>query len=176
MERVKPTVRRGVDRTTKPEGLSEDRRDVGARYHCVGTAEEHEKKRCRGKVCVPAGHRVYGRESRPWSRSRRGGGSGGCRTPGASGSGQLVSPRSLEGEDQGRPWTRRIKCRNSPFTQTSWRSAKAGREPPISLVVSVSSGFVRCTSSRIAACSIRSSQAWSRSHQLDGKDSNAQFR
>jgi hypothetical protein len=44
MERVRPTIRRGVDRTTKPEALGEERRDVGTRYHCVGTAKEHEKK------------------------------------------------------------------------------------------------------------------------------------
>lgn len=92
--------------------------------------------------------------------------------------GSLFLLGALRGKTRAvRPWTRRIKCRNPPFTQTSWRSAKAGREPPISLVVSVSSGFVRCTSSRMHRCMQHQIEPSMEQISSAGRqDSNAQFR
>lgn len=98
--------------------------------------------------CVPAGHRVCGRESRPWSRSRRGE-EDGCRTPGASGAGAACFS-SERGEEQRRPWTRRIKCRNPP--RRAGDAQTLGVDRLFSLVVRVSSGFVRCRSSRTHRC------------------------
>lgn len=149
MERVKPTVRRGDDRTTnKPEGLSEERRGVGTRYHCVGTAGEHEKKRSRAKmdVCLPGTESVVenldlGHEAGEGRRM--------VAVPREE-LGQLVSPRrgksrdghGLEGSSAG----------ILPSPRRAGDAQTLGVDRLFSLVVSVSSGFVRCRSSRMHRC------------------------